>query len=207
MLRASILKVSFATFASLTTALVGLAVLAPTAQAAPIVYTFSGTATGTLGGISFEGSSFAFNLTGDSDNVQEGVFAPGIYSSLPLSASFVVNGTSGNLTNFVYLFDNHNLSAVGFGELNTETPPLIDMGNALFGSYDLRGPIGPVGGTLNVNGVNSIGTSSGALTFTQINGPTFAAVGGVVVPEAGTLALALPAVGMLGAVVLRRRKK
>lgn len=186
---------------SLTMVVGSIALFASVAQADPITYRFSGFASGSLGESSFTERAFSFDLVGDSDNVS-GFFGPGILSNLPLPASFVINGTAGTLNAPVYVFVNHNLSAAGFGIAG----PLIDMHQDQLAGYNMLQAFNAGPGTLNFSDVNNVGTSVGNLTFTSVSAPTFAAIGGIAAPEPGTIALALPALGMLGAVVIRRKK-
>ena len=57
---------------------------------------------------------------------------------------------------------------------------------------------------------NGLDGNNVAFRYTLVNGRSGVAVASlnaVVIPEAGTFALVLPALGMVGAVVIRRRKK
>lgn len=186
--------------------LFGGAIAAPSAHAVPITYSFSGLASGTLGGDSFSDSLVTFSMLADTDNVMVDAFGPGIVSVVGVPASVSVGINSGTLDAPVYVFVNHNLSAAGFGV----GAPIMDMAQAMLGTYDMKSPFGPGTGTLNFNTTDPIATSMGDIVFANgfaISSPTFEAIGGVVVPEAGTLALVLPALGVMGAVVVRRRKK
>ena len=178
----------------LGTAILLLGVAGP-AHAAPITYTQSGIATGTIGGTTFTNALVVFTMTGDTDNVvaneefeDDGVIVPaGIFFANVSSLTTVEIAGFGiaQLTdpNAIYGFS----VPVDIDDDGVTDPPLIVMGtlddppaiegftgfggtaNTALGGYDLRTAIGPITG---VGGIGypvglSVNTNRGALSFTS----------------------------------------
>ncbi|MBC8137097.1 MAG: hypothetical protein H8F28_14555 [Fibrella sp.] len=197
------------------------------AHAVPITYTYSGTASGTLGENVFEDEEFILTYVADTDNViPEYVQFFGAIPDTPFTfnelPSFQWGGISGSFlqpANGFYFIGvqkdgDDSLLQNGLGVFATEedpepqtVSPLFTFTSPEFANYDLMSPLSFLGIPTAVNTQYAFSTSAGDFQFSAVPGSVaFNAIGGIVVPEAGTFALALPALGMIGAVVLRRRK-
>lgn len=162
------------------------------ATAGPIVYTFTTTATGTLGGTPFTNAPLVVTLSGDTSGITSG---PSPYTAFlinPGPATLIIGGLgaatltdpmvavstyTGNLDggNAVFVVDNAPGNGTG----------LVGSGGAVFSGYDLADPLGPIvslGGVWNGGGPdNTFPTSDGILEFASMQPPalvssTFTAV-------------------------------
>jgi hypothetical protein len=148
------------------------------------------------------------------------VNASGDGKAYVFDGSFIDLATSGNGAIFVYggsisrntmyAYDNGSYSL--FGDdllLDFASATRGDDGNGFLGTfYNLTGTLTD-GTALNTrffdaDGGFSVGSGDASTSALFFNG---AAVSAVTVPEANSFALALPALGMVGAVLVRRRKK
>lgn len=188
------------------------------AHAVPITYTFSGIASGTVGATTLTSAEFIITYVADTDNILSGgapaiqlfTEAPGFPFANPLP-TFSWGGVSGTFTEPADTFyaigiDSDGVTATLFNGQSSNL--MFAFTDPAFNGYDLTSPFSFFG----VPGLDPTpvpyGTDAGDFEFTDVEDEVaFNAVGGIVVPEANTFALALPALGMLGAVVLRRRKK
>lgn len=113
----------------------------------------------------------------------------------------ITNISGGTLTNGFFLYDNSTVNFFGTGLSFAYQSYGNSNPYALYADYfQVSGTIGGEARTYDLyiyNGAGSGGTSN----------PTQRQFNLVTVPEPSALALALPAFGMIGAVVLRRRKK
>jgi hypothetical protein len=168
-------------------------------HAAPISYTLTTTASGTLGGSPFTDSSVMVRLTGDTTAIVAGT---GTFAGLlenPGMATISVAGLgTATLTDSIVIVSSFNNPAYFGTSLvlildNTNgTGILLQEGDGFLG-YDLQTPLGPVSGTGGVASGSMVTphfpTSAGDLTW-AIGQPmvssTFAAE---LVPEPGSLLL------------------
>src|SRR6266853_543972 len=156
-------------------------------------YTFTGTASGTIGGTVFSNAALTVTASGFISTITNGagIFLLNVPGG---SASFTIIGVgSGTFTDATYVFDNTGLGIAGFGDLGPSPCCDIiqirdsDIGSSAFASYDLKSSIGPLGGAPDPALAQWVGrnTSLGSFTVTQYNGVTFQAT----VPEPATLTL------------------
>ena len=171
--------------------------IAPALYASPIgIFTFTGTATGTIDGTPFSNASLTVTATGDVGAVT--FTSPTFLLDIPIgSASFSIGGIgSGTFSDDTYVFDNTG-GVAGFGDNGaTSCCDIIQVYDSLIGStafstYDLQSSIGPLGpersdpSTGDWVGLN---TSLGSFTLTSFDSVTFQATVGAV-PEPATLPL------------------
>ncbi|MFZ0641237.1 MAG: PEP-CTERM sorting domain-containing protein [Candidatus Acidiferrales bacterium] len=194
-------------------ALIILALFAvPSAFAGAIAtYTFTGTASGTIGSTSFSGATLTVTASGPISSVT--TFSDG-YQILFSSSSFTVGGVgSGTFTGTTYVFDNDVFAVAGFGDENAPIHccDLIDIsdsdiGSSAFASYNLQSSIGPLGLEPTDGAVgdwDNLSTSLGAFTLTSFDNASFQATVGAT-PEPS--ALILFGLGLAGIAFVARRK-
>jgi hypothetical protein len=162
------------------------------ATAGPIVYTFTTTATGTLGGTPFTNAPLVVTLSGNTPGITSG---PSPYTTFlinPGPATLIVGGLgaatltdpmvavstyTGTLDgeNAVFVVDNAPGNGTG----------LVGTAGSVFYGYNLADPLGPIaslGGVWNGGGPdNTFPTSDGTLEFASVQPPasvasTFTAV-------------------------------
>lgn len=190
-------------------------ILGGVTSAAPITYTETLTASGTLGGTVFTDALVTVTLTGDTSNVTAG---PVPYTDVlvnPGSATVSVSGLgTGTFTDSIVIISTLTDTAI-FGEpavlfldYSSGTGIVLQTGSA-FTTYDLRGPLGPLsgqGGVASGSAVTPIfPTTAGDLTWAvgQSSGTsTFTATGGVPEPTS----IMLFGTGLLGLIGLRSRR-
>lgn len=214
--------------AALSVAVLGLA---PSAQAAPITYTQTGIASGSLNGVPFVNQLVTVTVTGNTINVID-MFVPEINDTLFIDANVVttvaipgrpvaVVTQPSAIYRFPFIPDavdvDDELPNLPFILIATlDSPPnLLEFtglgltaGNML-GSYDLRGSIGPITGPGGVGYAQSqiLMTNQGALRFTSGSelddqGTFTAAVG---IPEPTSMLLV--ASGIAGVIARRARAR
>lgn len=139
-------------------------------------------------------STFGYAYNGDIAINSSGM----LYSS-SINAFFRVNVSSGTPTGFTPI-----LTGTTSNTTNAVNRQLAFLANGtLLGYKSVTGTGATPWATINL----ANGATAAAPPLTNLQAYGDLASGIAVVPEASTLALALPAFGMIGAVVLRRRKK
>jgi hypothetical protein len=183
--------------------LLSLFLAASCLSASPVLtYTFTGTASGSIGGTNFTGVSLSVFASADATSAS--CTAGTCFQNLPGGgASFTLGGIgSGVFNGDTYFFDNQNFATAGFGD-NTAIHccDIIQLGAPVFGTYDLTTPIGPIGpGASNpsVGDWVDLNTSLGAFTVTQFTNYTFqATVADTATPEPSTLFLLAAGLGLM----------
>jgi hypothetical protein len=172
------------------------------ANAAAITYTFTGTATGSIGGDGFTDESFAITLVGDTDNVTS---SGGEFFSPATGASFTVGSTSGALTfNEAILNTDPMNPRVAFGQANSMGFVAEALQNGSFASYNLKTAFPLTPGTPEFI-PQVFDTSVGFLEFDSASSASFEATGGV--PEPSTWAMMLAGFAGLGFLGYRQTAK
>src|SRR5690348_4617321 len=128
-------------FSRLATVVVLMGLLAGTrsVQAGLITYSFTGTASGKVGGVSFSDAPLDVELFGDTSHVESP--AAGFFTNHSSSATISIGGFgSGAFTFGKLVFVNQNLKKVGFSEALAQGFDLVDIGASGAGleSYDLK---------------------------------------------------------------------
>jgi hypothetical protein len=198
-------------------AALGLLTVGGHAQAAPIIYSFSGQISGSLNGQAFSLSDFSLSLASDTDTVFQPRpdFRPTLYNSAPATLAFTVNGISGSFSTLFNAFSvtlgsgSSRRSLVGFTEAEPFGNDLIDVRDDGLLNYDLMSPIISASNMpidfLNFGTVYQ--TSAGSLTFINDDGASAAFTASLsAVPEPATWAMMLLGFGMMG-VALRQRTR
>lgn len=190
-------------------------ITAASAVAAPVLYTFSGVASGRADGSSFSQASFVVEVEADTNDVVaidlSGIGSDDIFFAVQSQqASFsIATVGSGLFTADTLILVNQTAGVIGFARGLITDPPspvqdIFGLFDDFFDSYDLRSSAGPitVPSPQVPSALGGINSTLGLILFTSMDGPaTFQAT---VIPEPSSLALvALPA--LLGACWGRRR--
>lgn len=184
-------------------ALLALLVTLPfSASATGITYTYSGTASGSLGATAFSNAEFVITALADTDNI-----GPWCCSDLHNTHS-TASISIGGLGTSVFLDATHTWMAegccMGFGFnddnnlITLFTPAVADVG------YTLDTAFSPVtDDTASTQGqFTNVGTTGGSLTISSLGPVTFQAS---LVPEPSAYALMM--VGLLGVAAAARRRR
>ena len=179
-------------------------ILSVAAHASPITLEFTGTGADlTLGSAVYNDVNFSVEMVADTSAID--TTTPGIPTYDSLTATMTISGGP-TVTIPVYVFNNQDTQAVGFGTLvNYDLFDLADQGVGL-NTYGLTTAFGPIS-TSNIEALDqwtNVSTSGGNMSVSSVALGTFQAVTSSSVPEPGTLGL----LGLgLAALVLASRKR
>jgi PEP-CTERM motif-containing protein len=177
---------------------------AGTVSADSIIYTFTGTGSGTVGTSNFLNQSISITVLGNTENVINAM--AGIFVNASLNTSIDIPSIATirveDLTN---MFSNSTPNGAGIG-IGDSTLHLALFGLIPANSYNLTSDFGPL---FNANPVAAtefvnVATSEGTLDMTSWTNVTFNASLSAV-PEPGSVLLL--SVGLLGAAVMGLRKR
>ena len=179
---------------------------ATSAHAVPIEYTFAGTGSGNLGEVAFNAAHFRFDVKADTSDVTH---PPGtsLYVVIGTGTLTVDGGPVATLTNPTSVVDNQGSSSttgvVVLGDSTQDLAIAVVRNPAVFHTYDLSSPLGPVDG-MEVGVVDAgihYPTTAGPLSFTGITAVSFSASQ---VPEPAPCVLYL---ALSGSALLRRQRR
>ena len=178
--------------------------LARTAAALPITYFFSGTGSGTLGGVVFTDRTFLTTILANTDDVAFQA-SLGAFGILGLGGQIAIDGQPATTFNApLFVFGANGSDAIGFGNFTQGNLITTFDGGLGLAAYDLRSNFGPIVATnVALNQFHDVATSGGVLTFDQMSQFTFSASTVASVPE--PTAVLLVATGLLGVWGARRR--
>lgn len=173
------------------------------ADADIIVYTMTGTATGSFAGKDFVDQAFDIVVTGDTTALTTGNGGGFPYTLDATDSTVSITGfAEADFTNNGQMFANS-------GAFVFNVPGTVFFGGPA-GSWDLITPIGPLAfGLFTVEGFstfNNVSTSEGDLTFTSVSGGEMTASLPQSAPEPSSMSL-LAIAGGAGAIGLGRRRK
>jgi PEP-CTERM motif len=175
-------------------------------------YTFTGTASGTIGGTAFSDATLTVTATGDISSVD--FTSPTYFLYLPGgSSTFTISGIgSGTFTDETDVFDN-TTGLAGFGDQGaTMCCDIIQMYDGLIGSTDFTsynlqssiGPLGPEASDPSTGDWVGLNTSLGSFTVSSYDGVVFQAT---VTPVPEPNAFPLLGVGLFGTMIFMARRK
>jgi PEP-CTERM motif len=181
-------------------ALVPLA--ASQAEAATIVYTISGTGSGSLNSVAFNNAAFTFTLTGDTANLSGGIVDP-----LGSATASIAGFSTTTLSIATRLGGNG--SVIFFSRSGAGGLDLFDF--FLAAPVNLATAFGPVTGTgvFALPQFQNVASTGGPLSFDSSSSVQFSSRLGQVgaVPEPGTWGLMLAGFGLVGGAMRRRINK
>jgi hypothetical protein len=180
-------------------------------SASTITFTYSGTASGTLGQTSFSDAAFTVTGVGDTANV---FVNPSNSSVLGLhldSASVDIAGQGiFSITSAMGAFVAQNAQLAGLAHSDGGGADLIHSAvDASLGSWDLASSIGPIAGPGSILqwGLAPVNTTGGTLFFsTAGTAITFQATVGNATPEPGSVLLLISGAAALGVAGFRKRR-
>jgi hypothetical protein len=192
------MKVGLAFAAALAAAVFGLS----QARAAEMIFTETTTAHGSLNGVNFNN---LVTITGEADtNDIYSPFAGAYRDNLYVTVTVQGLGTA-HLTDEMYVVSNQNNHDAGFIDLTQGGNGLLFTAGIDNSGYDLSTPFGPVTGIAGIGNPQIYATDQGNFI---LSGPprstTFQAMLAPV-PESSTWLLMTGGLGLLGAVLRRRR--
>ena len=155
-------------------------VMATVAYAAPITYTFNGTASGRLGSTTFTNAAFAITAVGDTNDVTS--IGTGVPCNDFIGAAYTLGGVgSGYITSPLSVAVNTGMQLLALTVGGCVDTSLIWISgyDAQVSAYRLNTGIGPLSlGTPSPQSAVAPDTSSGKLTITDISAMTFQATAG-----------------------------
>jgi len=180
-------------------------------------FTFTGTATGTIGGTPFTDASLVVTAMADVSTVSCAAGECDLYVGAGLASFTIAGFLSGTFNDPTYFFDNQTsllegspAGLVGFGDGSDDIQMYGALiGNAVFATYNLQtavGPVGPQGADPSTSDWVNLPTSLGNFTVNSFTDFTFQATttSTAAVPEPGSLVLS--AIG-LAALLWRARRR
>lgn len=179
-------------------ALAALAAFSQTAQAAPITYTFTSIATGTLNSVSYTNIPLSFTLVGDTSTLSF-PFGAGI-PVVQTTGGGVLGSTSFSFTDTTHFFNNQSARVAGFS-LSSSGLDIFDVGSPAFAAWNGISALGPIETSFFFG--DTVNTTAGVLTISNALSPTFRAAVTSSAPEPASLAL----LALGGAALVKRRRK
>jgi hypothetical protein len=188
-------------------------------QAGPIVYTYTGSGSGTLGATGFTNAAFTVTLTSDTSQVMPQSQLSGEVGIIPIAAQIAIAGLgTSTFTGTTFLIEyqiSSNTYALDFGEGNAGlfTPPgnIIELHSTSLYQYDMVSNLTVTGTNTFLSAFVNTNTSGGALSFSSMTPVTFQATlgQGSATPEPGTVFTALfglAGIGLAGRFRARRSR-
>jgi hypothetical protein len=187
----------------------GAITMAAASMAAPITYTETATASGSLNGVAFTDASVLLRMVNDTTLVVGG---PDLFENFGILTVSLNGGIPVTFTDQMEVFSAQTVAppTVGFSDL-TSMLDVLDDGSVFFLGYDLRTAIGPITGNPALSSLGQpFPTTGGDFILTSIanDASTFTATTvAVPAPPIGGLAVLITFGGAIfGARLLERRR-
>ncbi|GFO54927.1 hypothetical protein GMSM_19340 [Geomonas sp. Red276] len=142
-----------------------------------MLYTFTGTASGSVNGTSFNNARFTISTAGNPASVgfnqASGTYFLDATSTISvggIGSGVVVPTTPGTMVGVAINYDIVNF------HLHPNPGSLFKLEEGALMGWDLKSPIGPVSGNLSLGGISDLPTTMGAVTITSMSDVTFSAV-------------------------------
>jgi uncharacterized protein (TIGR03437 family) len=146
--------------------------IAAVGSAAPLVITFTGTASGTAGSSTFTNQQFTITVSSDSTAVVQGTPCCSADYSTPSGSptTITLGGVgSGTLTDDQAVFVHQSEQTLGLWHFNE--PDWLDIGDPSFATYTLSASIGPISGTtFTFPTATPMSSSLGNIVFQSVTG-------------------------------------
>ena len=179
---------------------------ATTIKADPVTYAFSGTGSGSVGGIGFSNAIFSIRVFADTSDVYVNPLDSAVLDVDDIFSQFDIAGIGvGMFTSNERVFVDHSVSGLGFQRGAEPGLDLLDIQNDVFATYDLVSSLGPSfdPSPEAVFQFHNEPSTLGPITFVSARDITFTAD---VVPEPSTTSF-LICVAAIGVVLCLRRKR
>ena len=180
------------------------------ASADPLTITFSGTGSGSVGGVAFDSAAFIFTFDSDTNLIgKPSCCAPDSSTPEGTPATFWIDDIgTGTFIGDQAVFVNPSPAELNVGILHYNEPDWLVLNSQAFATYDLKTNLGPILSPVAYTFGEPFGTTKGLIYMNSAAGVVYSAVVssgvGASVPEPSSMALLGGALVVI-CTLLRRR--